>query len=162
MLTNEGKAIIDKLATIIEGSLKDSLDKKGRNDTGALSDSIEVRVTDKGNELVLEGLFLKHGLYQEGGKKAGSFPNVGELEKWVKRKLGISDGALSIAWAIATTHFQKGMHTRNGSLDTSQRGWMSEGLEAVNTEIEESIESAFFVDMDIFITNMVNDFNSKK
>ena len=51
------------------------------------------------------------------------------------------------------------MHTRNKELDTSQRGWMTEGLQSVNAEIESSIENAFFVDMDIFITNLVDEFN---
>lgn len=159
MLTNEGKAIIEQLTKTIHKALETSLDKKGRNDTGALKDSIEVNYVDKGNELVIEGIFLKHGLYQEGGKKAGTFPNVGAIEQWVKRKLGIQDGALSVAWAIAKTHFEKGVHTRNGNLDVSQRGWMSEALTSVNAQIEKGIEDAFFVDMDIFINNLVDEFN---
>lgn len=159
MLTKEGEAIIIKLEELIIKSLKESLQKKGRNDTGALADSIEIQRTDRGTSLVLEGFFLKYGLYQEGGKKAGTFPNVGALEKWVRRKLGISDGALSVAWAIAKTHFNVGMHTRGGQLAPDEKGWMSEGLQAINAELEQGISEAFFTDMDIFITNLVDEFN---
>lgn len=161
MLTAEGEAIIKQLEKVIIEGLKESLKRKGRNDTGALSDSIEIVRKDTNSAVVLEGYFLKYGLYQEGGKKAGTFPNVGAIEKWVRRKLGISDGSLSVAWAIAKTHARVGMHTRNGQLAPEERGWMSEGLKAVNAEIETSIENAFFQDMDIFITNLVDEFNKR-
>lgn len=104
---NRSSRVLDGIALDVQGEAKQNISRNKTSVTGALSNSITIRKTPLGARRV--GTNVGYGLYVEFGRPPGKFPPPDVLERWVKRKLGVSGkAAKGVAFQIAKKISEKG------------------------------------------------------
>ena len=157
------------LSLELEEALISELVKQGHRLTGALSESIEVKLFQSFDALGLIGKFNDYGLFLDTGVKADRIPFGGTtgaggrskyitgLINWARIKFQVSlKQARGIAFAVARTHKIKGMPSRGEAFT----GWMTKTLDRKERRIGEVIGEAAERDINILINNLVR--NSQK
>ena len=91
-------ASFDLIDDIIE-----DLNTQKKNDTGGLAKSLKVEASELGGIISVRFKAKEHWKWVDQGRRKGSRPPVAPIQRWVTRKLGISDesSAKSMAYAIA-------------------------------------------------------------
>lgn len=79
------------------------LNKGDKNASGDLAKSLKVELSEGGSLVSVRFKAKDYWKYVDGGRKPGKRPPIAPLERWVVKKLGISDegSVKSIAFAIA-------------------------------------------------------------
>ena len=96
-----GKDVV-KILTIM-------LKRAGKSNTGALINSLDYRLVETANEIVVyleSNSYLK---YVDEGRKVGTWPNTSAIKKWVRQK-GLPDSA---AFPISRSIFKFGIKPTN-------------------------------------------------
>lgn len=153
------QAIANELESLITKAVKARLQKQGHVATGKGLNSIETRVKERGQGLVIEILGEDYLAYQETGRKAGTLPNIGALEKWVKQKRLASEAkeVKRIAWAIGINMKRIGMHSNNKRLDTSKRKFLSSTIEGGTQIIQGKLFEMFEKNFALMVTQFTKD-----
>ena len=156
LLTERSKIVLEELNKVLVTSIRVNLRKKGHNVTGRLSQSIESKVSALGQGVIFRISGENYGIFQEEGtRRGGRLRNIAALTKWVQQKGLASEfkKAQGIAFAIAKTHQKIGMHTVNGKIDLSKRGFISETIEEKDTLIQNILFRTFETNFDLLVTN---------
>lgn len=156
LLTERSKIVLEELNRVLVTTIRSNLRKKGHNTTGRLSQSIEVKVRSMGQGVIFNVLGEDYGRFQEEGqRRGGRLRNIAALTKWVQQKGLASEfkKAQGIAFAIAKTHQKIGMHTVNGRIDLSKRGFISESITEKDALIGNILFRTFEVNFDLLVSN---------
>ena len=154
---------IKKALDLIIQEGKKKLVEKDLITNRGLIDSLESTVYKMGEDFVGDYTGLGYGLIQERGIKKENIPYgngsgfslyIEALIKWVKDRGFASDVVKTkgIAFAIAKTHKQLGMHTKGGQFNPSKQGWLSESINLTENQVDEIIYAAMDYHMDRLIT----------
>lgn len=81
----------------------DDLNKQDKNASMSLAKSLKLETAETAGIVSVRFKAKSHWKYVDGGRKKGTRPPIGPLQRWVTVKLGISDenDSKSIAFAIA-------------------------------------------------------------
>ena len=154
---------IKKALDLIIQEGKKKLVEKDLITNRGLIDSLESTVYKMGEDFVGDYTGLGYGLIQERGIKKENIPYgngsgfslyIEALIKWVKDRGFASDVVKTkgIAFAIAKTHKQFGMHTKGGTFNPNKQGWLSESINLTENQVDEIIYAAMDDHMDRLIT----------
>ena len=155
--------IADQLAGLITKALVSRLKKQGHVATGKGINSLETKIRESGNGLLIAIYGEDYLAYQETGRKAGKLPNIGALMKWVKQK-GIASEMKEvkrISWAIAINMKKIGMHSNNKRLDMSKRHFLSKTMEGGKDVINKKLFEMFNKNFDLLVTQYTKDNQTK-
>ena len=115
---NFKQAFLDYGRAFIEEVIK-QLVLNNKKATGELLDSLDYRIIESANEVVLDILANDYLKFVDKGRKAGTLPNVNRIVKWVEVK-GISSkndkrilSTQQLGWAIAKSIQKKGIKPTN-------------------------------------------------
>ena len=156
---------------LIVKEARNNLVQQGHVMTGELKNSVGGMVKSEADGLVAEISFLKYGLAQDTGIKAGKIPYsrgsgasrskyIQGLIKFVKMKIESNEKkAKGIAFAIAQTHKRKGMHTKNGNPAPQQQGWFSKAVESQQSAIEDVVQAAIFANFETLFNTAIDEAN---
>ena len=130
---------------LVEG-YKDNLRKDGINASGDLAQSVKYIVERNGTAYEVSLSLLEYAKYVENGRRAGKFPPLSKIEKWIKVKPVIPkpyNGKLptekQLAFLIGRKIALEGTEARHPLRDT---------LEDKNQEFLLQIEKAFMEDLE--------------
>jgi len=89
----------------------DDLNKGDKNASGDLAKSLKVEVAEGGSLISVRFKAKEYWKYVDGGRRPGKRPPIAPLERWIVKKLGLSDedSIKSIAFAIANKIKKKGI-----------------------------------------------------
>ena len=89
----------------------DDLNKGDKNASGDLAKSLKVEVEEGGSLISVRFKAKEYWKYVDGGRRPGKRPPIAPLERWIVKKLGLSDedSIKSIAFAIANKIKKKGI-----------------------------------------------------
>lgn len=148
----------------LEEALGSELIRQGHRLTGALIQSISVKIFERFDSLGLEGIFNDYGIFLDTGVSKDKIPFSGAtgrggkslyitgLINWVRLKFKVNaKKAKGIAFAIAHTHKKKGMPAGGDKF----KGWMTKTLNAKERRISDLIGAAAEQDIVIVINNIV-------
>ena len=156
---------------LIVKEARKNLVQQGHVMTGELKNSVGGMVKSEADGLVAEISFLKYGLAQDTGIKAGKIPYsrgsgasrskyIQGLIKFVKMKIESNEKkAKGIAFAIAQTHKRKGMHTKNGNPAPQKQGWFSKAVESQQSAIEDVVQAAIFANFETLFNTAIDEAN---
>lgn len=164
------ESVIKAMAYEIKEAIVKNLQEQGHTLTGALEDSIEIRVEAFTGQAIAEFWMNDYGIPLDTGVPSSNIPyNPGSGAKRSKyiegltdfvRKRGIASGrdAVSVAFAIARKHKNEGMPTR-GSLSFSRTGkrtgWFSEVLTNKEKETVDAAEKDMQKQFDLYIEDLI-------
>lgn len=158
-------ATVDKVGTtedwqplcdLIKEKLVAKLAEQDHNATGALSDSVEMRVTELPDRWVIEALANTYGVYVNNGRRQGATaPPIAVIQEWMgQRNIGSELAKESqkrgLAFVIARSISQKGIPPQGGysshyakGNSLKRTGWVddviAENEEQIYSMIEEVI-----------------------
>ena len=151
--------IANQLSSLITKALVARLKTQGHVATGKGINSIETKIRQAGDGLIIAIMGEDYMAYQETGRKAGSFPPIKALEAWVKRK-GLASEAKevkSIAFAIGRNMKRIGMHSRGGRIDMSKRHFITKTLEGGKNVIDKHLFEMFEKNFEKTVTQFIKD-----
>lgn len=161
LLTERSKIVLEELNKLLVNTIRQNLRKKGHNNTGRLSQSIESKVSALGQGVIFRITGEDYGRFQEEGqRRGGRLRNIAALTKWVQQK-GIAldlKKAKGIAFAIAKTQQRIGMHTAGGRIDLSKRNFISESIDEKDSVIQNVLFRTFEVNFETLTTNFTQEF----
>lgn len=149
---------------------------QGHNASGEAIASIKNQVDKIGQDYVGKGTGLHYLLAQETGVKpfvnrqsTGGY--IQGLIDWINNKGIVAKissvngkpispsrrNAKSMAYAIAKTHYLKGMHTRDGKFAPQYQGWLSSTIDNNKSEITEIIRKTGYKFFDTIIKTAINE-----
>lgn len=149
---------LQTLAEILQDELKASLIQQGHQATDELMNSIEVKVHEMTDGVVMDGEFLFYGRNVDTGRKAGTrrVP-LDALIEWVQQKGLERDAkkARGVAFAIQKTIFEKGISTSQSWRGETTKNWMTNVIDRNEQLIADEIEAACESIINITITNII-------
>ena len=148
--------IAKQLEDMLTASMVAKFKQQGHNLTGKGIASIKTTVKDNIGGLLISITGEDYMGFQDSGRKAGSFPPIAALERWVKQR-GIASEpkqAKSIAFAIAKNMKRIGMHSKNSKLDLSKRHFISSTIEKTSPTINKMLFQMFDKNFDLFVKNL--------
>lgn len=141
------------LCDLIKDALVAKLAEQDHNATGALSDSVEMKVTELPDRWVIEALANNYGVYVNNGRQQGATaPPVAVIYEWMKQR-GIGNDIAresrrrGLAYVIARSIAQKGIppiggysqhYSKGNSL--KRTGWVDDVVAENEEKIYELIE----------------------
>ena len=145
--------IIDKVQRALDGqmgAMSQEITQQGHVDTGALRDSLTARVFKRLDNQIVGQILMseEYGYYVDQGVAANRVnypPQV--LVPWILRNLNVTneEEALSVAWAIRTTHKRTGIPSP-GSFAFSNNGfrtnWTERSIEAYRPKFNDIVRGA--------------------
>lgn len=111
---------------------------QGHKDTGNLINSLKVKATEAAGEL----WGLDYGLAQETGIKKENIKAgtayIDAIMAWIRRKGFESDikKVKGMAFAIAKTHKEVGMHSKGGKFAPQQQGFLTEAIKITQKDVD--------------------------
>jgi len=151
--------IAQQLETLITKALVARLEAQGHKASGKGSKSLETKVRESGQGLLIAITGEDYLQYQETGRTAGKLPNIDALAKWVKQK-GIASEAKEvkrIAWAIGKNMQKIGMHSTNKRIDLRKRHFITNTLENGKNLINKKLFEMFDKNFDLLVTQHIKD-----
>jgi len=110
--------IYSKYLTILSDLIKKSYNDRGLKASGNFERSLEQ--FQKGKVIGIKAEKWSSGMMQ-GGRKAGTYSNIGALKEWIKTKEGLpqvfKDNVDRFAFIIARKHFLEGVKVPNSNND---------------------------------------------
>lgn len=85
--------VVNQFGAEFIDKMKQELDQNGSIATGKLKTSVNYVYTIETEQIIMQFLSEDYGKYVEGGRQAGSYPNMTNLEKWISVK-GLPEKAL--------------------------------------------------------------------
>jgi len=155
--------IAKRLELEITTALKNRLKAHGHVATGRGLSSLKTRIRAAGDGLIIAIIGEEYLAFQETGRRAGSFPPVAALERWVKQK-GIASEAKQvkrIAFAIAKNMAKIGMHSKGNRIDLSKRHFITNTIENKSTVIQQRLFQMFEKNFDLIVTQFIKDTQTK-
>lgn len=136
--------IINKLRESLVGVENDILAeyRKGRRASGRFESEMEVKVEQRGKNIIGQLLGSDYAYYVFHGRKAGRFPNIDSIRQWVRQKGIISKDLTEsqLVYVIARS--------------ISKKGTIEKGIKMM-TVLNKSIESNF-KELENSILNITN------
>lgn len=137
-----------KIGELVNKNLVDQHVLQGHRMTGAFEDSLEV-ITDSNS---VSGIGNRYGIYLNVGVKPSEIKHpfararIDGLTRFVEYRMGLSGKeAVSVAYAIATTHKREGMPT-SGSYAYSDNGKRTDFIDDAIALSEEKIIDILFTE----------------
>lgn len=141
------------LCDLIKEKLVAKLAEQDHNATGALSDSVEMRVTELPDRWVIEALANTYGVFVNNGRRQGAtMPPISVIYEWMKVR-GIASEIANerkrkgIAFAIARSISENGIPPQNGYSqhyakgNTIKRtGWVDDVISENEEDIYKMVE----------------------
>lgn len=159
----------DAVGRYVVSLLRAELSAQGYVLSGNLLRSVEAVATTSARRTVIEfwsddyGEKLNTGLtaqYFKNRSGAQRLSDIQELERWVKRRIGLSGrAALRVAFAIDRAHMREGMPTRGAyrfSSNGRRTGWVDFTIQDNEEKVKELIESFAFESVQILLTNFIS------
>lgn len=149
---------LQTLAEILQDELKASLIQQGHQATDELINSVEVKVHEMTDGVVMDGEFVFYGRNVDTGRKPGTkrVP-LDALIEWVQQKGMERDAkkARGVAFAVQKTIFEKGISTPESWKGESTKNWMTNVIDRNEQNIADEIEAACEDVINITITNII-------
>lgn len=129
---------VEKAINLIMFHAKQILAAQGHKDTGDLINKMRVNATEAAGEL----WGLDYGLAQETGIKKENIKAgtayIDAIMAWIRRKGFESDikKVKGMAFAIAKTHKEVGMHSKGGKFAPQQQGFLTEAIKITQKDVD--------------------------
>lgn len=147
--------ILQKHGDKIVEAMKNNLAKPNKSNTGALSDSITLDITENGSTVRMTISMLDYGKFVNDGRKAGTFPNVQAIREWVKSK-GIrmkkKPKGLSLDKEIKTLSYLIGRKIKKDGIKP-KKFIPTIDIQSIRLEILRELKQYFIVDIKTDIEN---------
>lgn len=148
-----------QVTTYIKEQLQRELMLQKHIATEDLYNSIDIRLTDKGNSIIIEGWTEDYGAYVDRGRKPGGKKvPISALIEWIRIK-GFATEAKKIkgiAFAIQKTIFKEGIPTKGSQqLAPRRKDWISGTLERKQFDIKQRITFATHQEINLWIDNTI-------
>ena len=141
------------LCDLIKEKLVAKLAEQDHNATGALSDSVEMRVTELPDRWVIEALANTYGVFVNNGRRQGAaMPPISVIYEWMKQRGIAADIAKEskrrgVAYVIARSISEKGIppvggyssHYAKGN-SIKRTGWADDVIAENEEEIYKLVE----------------------
>lgn len=157
------EAIARQLEDLLTKSIVAKFKSQGHVATGKGIASIQTKVKDKLDGLLIQISGLDYMGKQDSGLKAGEVKMtsqlLSDLEKWVIRKGIVSEmrAAKRVAFFIGRNMERIGMHSRNKRIDMSKRGGISMSIKEQSSTINKMLFKMFEKNFNLVVTNLTTD-----
>lgn len=115
---------VARSAISVQRMARENLRSSGTNASGRLGSSVNIRFTTDRLGAVI-GSNVNYAGDVEYGQKPGNWPNVGDLMRWVKKKIiaGPDKAVRSAAYLIGRKIYQKGTKAKPYLIPAAEREW---------------------------------------
>lgn len=131
--------------------------------SGTLIDSLEMRLTEQPNKLILDELHEFYGDYVDRGRRAKERKvPIDALEKWVRLK-GFAPGQeRNVAFAIQKKIFEEGIPTNESQTLAPRRlNWLTGTIERNTDRIETALEAAITLQLNVIVDDILKKTNER-
>ena len=134
---------VEKAINLILVQAERILIAQGHKDTGNLINSLKVKATEAAGELwgLDYGLAQETGIKKENipfGKGGGTSLYIDAIMAWIRRRGFENDikKVKGMAFAIAKTHKEVGMHSKGGKFAPQQQGFLTEAIKITQKDVD--------------------------
>lgn len=155
--------IAKHIEVLLAAALKNRLKGQGHVASGKGLNSIKVDVLPSGDDLVINIIGEDYLLYQDTGRKPGTWPNIGALEKWVRQKGLASEmkEVKKIAFLIGRNMKRIGMHSKGNRIDKSKSKGITGTIEKQEGRIQQLLFEMFEKNFELLVSSAAKEIGGK-